>query len=202
MSARVEQQADRSWTFLTNHAHVLLAIAEDHDVRLRDIADRKQAEADRELARVAEARLDFLNTVSHELRSPLNSVLGFGQLLDGELTDPRQRRQVQDIMSAGRHMLSLVNDLLDLSQMDALGSHAFPMSAVPVAEVKNVCVTDPLTLTTPSKFSVTITGSGVVGRLLIWLSQPATPSTTNAAAERPRARRMYARIRKSIPPRT
>ena len=40
MSARVEQQADRSWTFLTNHAHVLLAIAEDHDVRLRDIADR------------------------------------------------------------------------------------------------------------------------------------------------------------------
>ena len=40
MSARFEQQADRSWTFLTNHAHVLLAIAEDHDVRLRDIADR------------------------------------------------------------------------------------------------------------------------------------------------------------------
>ena len=40
MSARVEQQADRSWTFLTNHAHVLLAIAEDHDVRLRDISDR------------------------------------------------------------------------------------------------------------------------------------------------------------------
>src|SRR5690606_15349064 len=71
-------------------------------------------------AAAGEAKSQFLARISHELRTPLNGVLGFAQLL---LDDPRlapdQREQVRTLHEAGRHVLELVNGLLDLSKIEA-----------------------------------------------------------------------------------
>jgi signal transduction histidine kinase/CheY-like chemotaxis protein len=68
----------------------------------------------------AEAKSHFLSRMSHELRTPLNSILGFAQILvsDGGLTES-QRSQVAILLGAGRHLLDLVNGLLDLSKIEA-----------------------------------------------------------------------------------
>jgi signal transduction histidine kinase len=65
------------------------------------------------------AKREFLSRMSHELRTPLNSVLGFSQLLATELTDPKHARQVGHINQAGTHLLALINDILDLSRIEA-----------------------------------------------------------------------------------
>ncbi|MDI6712507.1 MAG: ATP-binding protein [Anaerosomatales bacterium] len=76
----------------------------------------------RELAAANEAKTKFLRTMSHELRTPLNSVIGFTQLmlqgLAGPLTE-EQRKQLDMVNASGHHLLSLVNDLLDLSRIEA-----------------------------------------------------------------------------------
>jgi len=66
------------------------------------------------------AKSEFLSSMSHELRTPMNAILGFGQLLE---IDPRigatQRDQVGEIVKAGRHLLTLIDDLLDLARIEA-----------------------------------------------------------------------------------
>jgi PAS domain S-box-containing protein len=84
-----------------------------------DITSVKVAETVR---RESEAKSRFLATMSHELRTPLNSILGFAQLLDGEAygdLNERQRRYLGHISTSGRHLLALVNDVLDLSKVAA-----------------------------------------------------------------------------------
>jgi PAS domain S-box-containing protein len=78
-------------------------------------------EAYEELARANRAKDDFLRSMSHELRTPLNSVIGFSRLLEQELPGPlndEQRTQVRIIREAGMHLLSLVDDVLDLSRIE------------------------------------------------------------------------------------
>jgi len=102
-------------------------------VSLRDITDRKQAEErSRQLVHEREARLEaeaasqaksaFLAIMSHELRTPLNALLGYSELLElglsGPLTDP-QREQIGRIRLSAKHLLSLVNELLDLAKVEA-----------------------------------------------------------------------------------
>lgn len=90
----------------------------------RDISERKRAEAalvaaKEEADRASNAKSDFLSRVSHELRTPLAGVLGFGELLKmGEL-DRAQRESVDHILRAGQHLLVLIDELLDLSRIDA-----------------------------------------------------------------------------------
>ncbi len=79
----------------------------------RDLTDRVIAEA---AIRADHATNDFLSRMSHELRTPLNSVLGFAQLLAmGNLSED-QRESVDHILAAGRHLLELLNDLLDFER--------------------------------------------------------------------------------------
>jgi len=66
-----------------------------------------------------QAKRDFLSMVSHELRTPMNGVLGFASLLAASDLKPGQRRQVELIQSSGKTLLSLVDDLLDFSKMEA-----------------------------------------------------------------------------------
>ncbi|MEI8115301.1 MAG: ATP-binding protein, partial [Bacteroidia bacterium] len=91
---------------------------------LVDITDRKRAEEDIKKARLeAEqanmAKSEFLSRMSHELRTPMNSILGFAQLLEmGEL-NLRQKKGVTHILKSGKHLLDLINEVLDISSIEA-----------------------------------------------------------------------------------
>ncbi|MHC4845992.1 MAG: ATP-binding protein, partial [Planctomycetota bacterium] len=89
-----------------------------------DITERKVAEL--ELAQARDAALEsdrlkteFLANMSHELRTPLNSIIGHSEILLEDLTDAEQVDDVRRILTAGRHLLELVNDLLNLERIEA-----------------------------------------------------------------------------------
>jgi PAS domain S-box-containing protein len=96
----------------------------------RDITERKrieealrhamqEAEEAREGAEQANrAKSEFLSRMSHELRTPLNSILGFGQVLARREIPPDQRKAVDHILKAGRHLLNLINEVLDISRIE------------------------------------------------------------------------------------
>jgi len=79
-------------------------------------------EANRQLRAATEAKSIFLAHMSHELRTPLNAVIGFSDLLIGGIAgkiNNKQRQCLEDILSSGKHLLSLINDILDLSKVEA-----------------------------------------------------------------------------------
>ena len=99
-----------------------------------DVTERSRAE---EALRESEAKSRFLAAMSHELRTPLNSILGFAQLLAGKRFGPlneRQERYVAYVESSGRHLLELINDVLDLSKVQA-GQMEIHLDEVDLAEV-------------------------------------------------------------------
>lgn len=69
----------------------------------------------------SKAKSDFLSSMSHELRTPMNAILGFAQLLQSgkQPLTPRQQRQVKQIYTSGQHLLTLINDVLDLAKIEA-----------------------------------------------------------------------------------
>lgn len=75
--------------------------------------------ANAEADRANGAKSDFLSRMSHELRTPLNAILGFGQLLDLRVEHPRDRESVEQILKGGRHLLGLINEVLDISRIEA-----------------------------------------------------------------------------------
>lgn len=89
-----------------------------------DITDQKRIEDERIARKAAEeanrAKGVFLSNMSHEIRTPLNAIIGFSQLLKRDETlQPKQQEQVRTIFRSGEHLLSLVNEILDLSKVEA-----------------------------------------------------------------------------------
>jgi PAS domain S-box-containing protein len=99
---------------------------------------RESEERYRDAARIAEAasraKSEFLSRMSHNLRTPLNSVLGFAQLLQMGGLSAQQHESVEYILIAGRHLLDMINEALDLSRIEAGGllltNEQFPLSDV------------------------------------------------------------------------
>jgi signal transduction histidine kinase len=85
------------------------------------LVNRQLERANEELAQAGRVKDEFLSHVSHELRTPLNSILGFTKLiLDGYSTDAEEQRTLlEDTFRSAQHLLSLVNDLLDVSRIEA-----------------------------------------------------------------------------------
>ena len=90
-----------------------------------------------------QTKSNFLALMSHELRTPLNAIIGFSELLSTELYGPlgdlRYREYASDIHGAGRHLLALINDILDLSKAEA-GKLDLHFEPVEIAALFNDCV--------------------------------------------------------------
>jgi signal transduction histidine kinase/ActR/RegA family two-component response regulator len=75
------------------------------------------------------AKTEFLSRVSHELRTPMNAIMGFGQLLELENLSTEQRAYVGEILDSGRHLLDVINEVLDIARVES-GSLAPELGAV------------------------------------------------------------------------
>jgi PAS domain S-box-containing protein len=84
---------------------------ESRNRELRDARDLAE--------RANRAKSEFLSRASHELRTPMNAILGFGQLLEASELPPKDRESVEHILTAGHHLLELINDILDISTVQA-----------------------------------------------------------------------------------
>jgi PAS domain S-box-containing protein len=106
---------------------------------VRDITERKAVERALKMAKEAAeqantAKSEFLSRMSHELRTPLNAILGFGQLLEMDELNEEQREGVEQILKAGRHLLDLINEVLDIARIEA-GRLALSLEPTPLGEV-------------------------------------------------------------------
>ena len=127
---RLRKDGARFWanvvvTALFNEAGELRGFAKV----TRDMTERKRSEEALRVAReeaiaASLAKSEFLSRTSHELRTPMSAILGFAQVLEldqGDLAD-RHRTAIDQILKSGRHLLSLIDDLLDISSIEAGGA--------------------------------------------------------------------------------
>jgi protein-histidine pros-kinase len=108
---------------------------------MRDITERRRNEDMRRdnerLALANRAKSEFLTVMSHELRTPLNAIIGFSELLkikgSGDLNE-KQQRYADNVYSSGKHLLSIIDDILDLTRVES-GKMEFAIEhvSVPVA---------------------------------------------------------------------
>lgn len=139
---RVRKDGTRFW------ANVVITALRDESGSLRgfakvtrDMTERRRGEEAlthaREEAEAANlAKSEFLSRTSHELRTPLNAILGFGQLLeiDAETLSEPHQEAVERVTKAGRHLLSLINDLLDITSIEAGGAE-LDLEPIDVAQI-------------------------------------------------------------------
>jgi PAS domain S-box-containing protein len=110
----------------------LIGISED--VTDQRLAERAALAASAEAERANQAKSEFLSRMSHELRTPLNAVIGFGQLLQLDRLDAGQAEAADQIVMAGRHLLALIDEVLDISRIES-GTMSLSLEAVDLETV-------------------------------------------------------------------
>ena len=114
---------------------------------LREVTERKVQERALEIARKESERINnaksrFLATMSHELRTPLNAIIGFSDMLSSdtiELDAAREREYAMLINESGRHLLSVVNGILDMSKMESGNFEITPEPFAPAPAIRSCC---------------------------------------------------------------
>ena len=104
------------------------------EIARRERTDAALRQAKEEAEQANAAKSEFLSRMSHELRTPLNAILGFGRILQGPLTEGAQRDCASHVVTAGRHLLSLINEVLDIARIEA-GQIALSLESVSVSEI-------------------------------------------------------------------
>ncbi len=118
----------------------LLMSGTNMDITQLKVAEKRVLEAKESAEKANKAKSEFLSAMSHELRTPLNAILGFAQLfeLDHNLTED-QRDNILEIKNAGRHLLKLIGDVLDLTKIEA-GRTEFTSEKIPPLRVIHSCL--------------------------------------------------------------
>jgi len=109
----------RARPVLDQAGHVTGTVTVSRDVTERIRMEQSLRRASVEAERSSEAKSEFLSRMSHELRTPLNAILGFAQLLELDELPEEQASSVDQIQIAGRHLLALINEVLDISRIEA-----------------------------------------------------------------------------------
>ncbi|MES2070216.1 MAG: response regulator [Pseudomonadota bacterium] len=143
LSKELEAADARASKELADSRAELLAILEQKNIDLARANDELQghqrqiAEKNRQLELASHLKSEFLANMSHELRTPLNAIIGFSELLkdglQGALNEP-QRASITEIYQGGTHLLSLINDVLDLSKVEA-GQMTLDLELVNIASM-------------------------------------------------------------------
>jgi signal transduction histidine kinase len=124
---------------------ILFCVA--HDATESQRIEKALREAKEAADRANRAKSDFLSRMSHELRTPLNAILGFGQLLDLQKPLPTQRPHLNHILTAGRHLLKLINEVLDISRIESERMHlSLEPVSVSVALEETIDLIQPLAI--------------------------------------------------------
>jgi signal transduction histidine kinase len=147
--------------------HAATAIQEAHLFHLATEQTARLTALNVELQRANQHKAEFLANMSHELRTPLNSILGFSQLLlegDGGILTGDQRQDVDIIAQNGQHLLALINDLLDISKLEA-GKAQLHRGEVEVEPLISECVESVRSLAKTKKLDLSASVSPEVGRV-------------------------------------
>ncbi len=120
----------RARPVIDRHGRVTGTVTVSREVTERVRLEHSLRRASTEAERASEAKSEFLSRMSHELRTPLNAILGFAQLLELDELPPEQSSSIDQIQRAGRHLLALINEVLDISRIEA---GRFSLSPEPVS---------------------------------------------------------------------
>jgi len=121
-----------SWKSVPQEGGFMYAAARDVTEQKQMEIDLRQAKADAD--RANQAKSEFLSRMSHELRTPMNSVLGFAQLLEMQYSDPNILEATTAIIKGGRHLLKMIDEVLDLSRIET-GQLAISLEPVVIGGV-------------------------------------------------------------------
>jgi PAS domain S-box-containing protein len=141
------QHAEGYWVTLDTRGQAVFdddggfagAVIVTRDMTPRIMSEQRLRDAREAAERASRTKSEFLSRMSHELRTPLNSILGFSQLLQMDELPEEQSGFVDHILRAGRHLLDLIDEVLDIARIES-GHLELLMTAVTVAEIVNDAV--------------------------------------------------------------
>jgi signal transduction histidine kinase/CheY-like chemotaxis protein len=120
-SLRAEKRTDDEIGFLIDRFNEMLTQIEKHEKEIQEV-NEQLVQSEQRARAATQAKSHFLANMSHELRTPLNAIIGYSEMLQEEAQDSGQESFIPDLKKinrSGRHLLDLINDVLDLSKIEA-----------------------------------------------------------------------------------